>query len=1552
LTVTPALLPGGAVGSPYTATLGAAGGAPPYNWTVSSGSLPPGLSLGAATGVVNGTPNFAAGSPFQFNIAVSDAAGNRSAPQSFSIAISGSGTTPAPQRIVTTIAGTDFVFNGDGKPALEAQIDPLDVAVDKNGNYYIADPGNNRILQISPAGILTTVAGNGIGGFSGDGGPAVNASLNVPYGLALDSAGNIYVADTNNLRIRKITTDGIISTIAGSGGSGSTGDGGQAILGTFYQPLSVAVDNLNNVYVGDCDPSEQDSRVRKITPAGIISTLAGNGALKFPTGVAADSSGNVYIADLYDCRVRKVSASGVISTVAGDRACGNASDGGLAIRSPLEPFGVAVDSLNNLYISSVNTVCEVTTDGIMHVLAGSSDVGYSGDGGSARSALLSTPVGLAVDTAGNVYFADTGNVVIRLITKAGIIRTTAGNGQFRFSGDGGPSSSATLYFPSAVAPDAAGNVYIADEGNDRVRKVAPGNPPIITTLAGNGTAGGQGDGGQASAASLYLVYASLAVDTLNNLFIGDVDNGEIREVTPQGIITSPVKGVSARGVTVDPSGNLYFSDDQSSTVQRVTPSGVKTTYAGNQSQKYCGDNGTAAAACLNSPWGLALDAIGNLYIADSGNSRVRKVSPSGAITTFAGNGSNGPPVDGGLATDASIAQPATVAADAAGNVYVPYGSYDMIYAISPSGAISRLAGTAFATGFSGDGGPAIDATFNNIQGLAADIAGNVFIADTGNHRVREVLAAQPAIQVSTSSLTFSGQSTGAPTQSQSFNLSSSVPGGSSVPGLGFSIVVNTTSGGNWLAVTPQAGVAPRLIDVTADPSQLPATGTNTTYTGTITILAPNATPPITTINVTFSVSAAQPPTLAPLDPLNFSFSFVKSTPAQSQRLTISNAGGGTLNFTAAATIATPAGATPLPLSQTSGQASPGSPAIVTVTADPVALGLGPGTFSGTVSVTAGASTLSVPVTIGVSALDQAILLSQRGLFFTGVSQGGVVPPQTFAVRNIGTQAVAWTAKALPIPATPVWLKVSPTAGSTDAVQSPPTVTVSVDPSQLGEGTYYGLVEVDAPTAANSPQVLTVVLQVLKAGADTGAALAPGSLLFATTAGGPSPGSQNLLVYNITAKAKTFRSVVSADPGLSIVTLPTDATLDPQNPSPIVVQPFTTSLVPGVYTGIVTLQFDDGRVRRVTVKVIVSKTGGTSSTATPGSNVRAGDRADAPVCTPTRLQPILTAPDDAFDGATGFGIKLGVFVKDDCGVPLQSGSVKVSFSNSDTTSTLQPLQGGLWEGTWYTHNPSASVNLMVHAVDAHGISGDLQTNGSLASETPPAFDEVGVFSVFGGAQFVSLAPGEVISIYGSGLAETSLAGSGFPLQTTLVDTQVFIGLRPLPLYYVSDTQVDALVPYSLTDNSLNASQQILVQRGNTLSQPVSFNVATAEPTILDRPGGVTDYPNYPDGPYYTVSAGTPAHAGDTIVLNCLGLGAVAPPVADGGLPTSAGSQAVAPVQVLIGNQPATVTQALSPQFPGLYLVAAVIPAGVPTGSSVAVTISAGGQTSPPILIPIQ
>jgi uncharacterized protein (TIGR03437 family) len=338
---------------------------------------------------------------------------------------------PVGAQIITTVAGDSTAgYSGDGGPATSASLNnPVGVAVDSAGNFYIAEESNNRIRKVS-GGTIATVAGNGTAGFSGDGGPATSASLSTPYGVAFDAAGNLYIADQQNQRIREVSGE-TIATVAGIGGFGFSGDGGPA------------------------------------TSASIC----------LPAGVALDSAGNLYIADSFNNRIRKVSG-GTITTVAGNGNQGFSGDGGPATSASLfTPIGVAVDSAGNLYIAdSFNNRIRKVSGGTITTVAGSGSDGFAGNGGPATSASLSLPAGMAIDSAGNLYIADAGNNRIRKVS-GGTITTFAGNGAASFSGDGGPATSASLNFPSGVAFDSAGNLYIADINNQRIREVLAESPP-------------------------------------------------------------------------------------------------------------------------------------------------------------------------------------------------------------------------------------------------------------------------------------------------------------------------------------------------------------------------------------------------------------------------------------------------------------------------------------------------------------------------------------------------------------------------------------------------------------------------------------------------------------------------------------------------------------------------------------------------------------------------------------------------------------------------------------------------------------------------------------------------------------------------------------------------------------------------------------------------------------------------------------------------------------------------------------------------------------------
>lgn len=403
--------------------------------------------------------------------------------------------------------------------------------------------------------VINTLAGNGTAAFGGDGGAATAAQVNTPYGIATDAAGNVYFTDCNNNRIRKINTAGIISTIAGRGVPGYTGDGGPATAAELLAPRGIAVDGGGNVYFSDY----ANQRVRKITPAGIISTVAGDGTvgfggdggpataakLNYAWGVAVDGSGNLYIADQNNCRIRKVNTSGIISTIAGTGSCFIGGDGGPATAALVQfPVGVACDGSGNVYIADYgnNRIRKIDPSGIISTIAGSPVYGFSGDGGPSTASQLYYPMAVAVDGANNVYISDVNNYRIRKINASGVISTLAGNGTMGYSGDGAPPVYAQINRPTGIAVNNSGKVYITDNDNNRIRLLEP--PPNAPTFF-------MGDHQHA----VGCINTPANIDT--NLAVFDIDTGQTETWS---VVSLPANGtLSVTYSTTSTGSNLYPS---------------------------------------------------------------------------------------------------------------------------------------------------------------------------------------------------------------------------------------------------------------------------------------------------------------------------------------------------------------------------------------------------------------------------------------------------------------------------------------------------------------------------------------------------------------------------------------------------------------------------------------------------------------------------------------------------------------------------------------------------------------------------------------------------------------------------------------------------------------------------------------------------------------------------------------------------------------------------------------------------------------------------------
>ncbi len=615
-----------------------------------------------------------------------------------------------PTGVLSVVAGTGADdFSGDGGLSVNASLrNPTGVAVDPSGNVYISDSFMHVIRKVTAAtGIITTIAGSpGISGNTGDGGPAASALVNAPNHLA-HLGGFLYIADTNSHRIRRIDLTALPNpTIGLVAGSTQGLANGAATTAQFNFPNGVAVDASGNVYVADTN----NNLVRRVS-GGLVSTVAGTGAAGFgpdgvsatssmlnrPEGVAVDASGNVLlIADQANNRIRRV-ATGIITTVAGNGSFGFSGDTGPATAAALNrPYSMVIDGGNNIHIADTfNSRLRVVSAGNINTVAGNGSIRYSGDGGSAMNAVLYEQRHIALDPSGaKLFIGDEINARVRKVdVSAGTIFNVAGTGLLVPFNDNLPATSVNLRQPYGMAVDSLGNIYIADTFNHLIRKVDPGG--FLTTVAGTGTAGFNGDGSPATGIQLN---------------------------TPSG-------------VALDSSGNLYIVDTGNHRIRKLTGT-TMTTFAGMAGGGYDGE-GPATAHKLSSPQGVAVDAAGNVYVADYGNYRIRKIDLGGNMSTVAGNGPPGGFAGDGLAaTAAKLNFPRGVAVDAAGNILIADTNNHRVRMVEArTGRITTVAGNGTA-GFAGDGGPAIAAKLNQPYSVAVNSQGRVFISDQLNSRIR------------------------------------------------------------------------------------------------------------------------------------------------------------------------------------------------------------------------------------------------------------------------------------------------------------------------------------------------------------------------------------------------------------------------------------------------------------------------------------------------------------------------------------------------------------------------------------------------------------------------------------------------------------------------------------------------------------------------------------------------------------------------------------------------------------------------------------------------
>lgn len=781
-------------------------------------------------------------------------------------------TAQAQNLTVSTVAGNAGQTSSDGSDGNARFNNPWGLTVDASGNVYVADTDSHIIRKITSAGVVSTFAGTaGVSGTNDASG--TSAKFNSPQGIVIDATGNLYVTDTGNHTIRKITSLGVVSTLAGAPTVSGTSDGSGSNA-RFNQPEGIAINAAGTIlYVADT----ANHTIRSVTVGGSVSTYAGtagtpgsvnstglSASFNTPQGVAVDASGNVYVADTGNQLIRLIASGAVVSTFAGVSGTIGSSDGATGSAKFWDPLGIAVSGSTVYIADSFNNTIRKIASSVVSTPVGSAGTTGSADG-TGSTARFWQPQGVAADVSGNVYVADGANGTIRKITGGTTVTTLAGSPSIG-SVDGNINT-ARFFFPAGICIDSAGTTYVADTQNHTIRSVMLGG--VASTVAGTAGVSGTSDGTGSSAR--FNAPQGIARDSSGNLYVADTGNHTIRKITGTTVTlfagTAGTSGVTdgtgsvaqfnyPQDVTVDSSGNVFVADTWNHTIRKITSAGVVTTFAGVAGSfgdtDGTGPNVGTNAARFYAPGGVAVDGSGNVFVADTYNHSIRKITSSGVVSTIAGlSGSYG--ANDGSNGNARFFLPRAISVDSGGNLFVLDSGNHTLRKLTPSGTnwvVTTVAGTANLTGSANglDGA----ARFFSPTSLDINSSGTLAIADLGNNLVRLASINPPAITGQPQSQTiargqtasFSATATGSGTLSYQWYFNGGTIAGATTSSYtksnaqandagSYSVVVNNAGGNAFSSNAVLTVTFPPTI-TTGPQSQTVSAGTSASFSVTAT----------------------------------------------------------------------------------------------------------------------------------------------------------------------------------------------------------------------------------------------------------------------------------------------------------------------------------------------------------------------------------------------------------------------------------------------------------------------------------------------------------------------------------------------------------------------------------------------------------------------------------------------------------------------------------------------------------------------------------------------